>query len=70
MRVGCRLTSVARNEANSEYLRFTSRPCTYISSLNSLWLYFPYTAIDSVLYEVDIVLPCLGDENELPWVLI
>lgn len=70
IRVGCRLTSVARSEANSEYLRFTSRPCRHISLSFFRCLESSYAAIDRVLYEVDIILPCLGNEDKLPWVLV
>jgi hypothetical protein len=38
MSVGWRFTSVARNEANSEYLRLTSRPCLRISTVAN---YYP-----------------------------
>ena len=68
--VGWRLTNVARSEANSEYLRLTSRPCHRISLSFCFQLGAFYAAIDGVLYEVDIVLPCLGDEDGLSWVLV
>lgn len=29
-----------------------------------------YAAIDRVLYEIDIVLPSLGNNDELPWILV
>lgn len=70
IKVGCKLTSVARNEANSEYLRLTSRPCDRIRPHSAVSELVPYAAIDRVLYEVDIVLAGLGDNNELPWVLV
>ena len=68
--VGCRFTSVARNEANSEYLRLTSRPCNRVSPRPVVSTSLSYTAIDRVLYEIDIVLPSLGNNDELPWILV
>lgn len=68
--VGCRLTSVARNEANSEYLRLTSRPYVGVSLSCRDLTVWTYAAIDRILYEVDIVFPGLGDQDELPRVLI
>lgn len=70
IRVGCKLTSVARNEANSEYLRLTSSPYTIVSSYSRRLTDWTYAAIDCVLYEVDIVFPGLGDQDELPRVLV
>ena len=68
--VGCRFTSVARNEANSEYLRLTSRPCDGVSPRSATSASASYTAIDRVLYEIDIVLARLGNNDELPWILV
>jgi hypothetical protein len=70
IRVGCKLTNVARNEANSEYLRFTSRPYASISTSSRRLTGWTYAAIDRVLYKVDIILPSLGDQDELPRVFV
>lgn len=49
IRVGCRLTRVARNEANSEYLRLTSSPCGRISTIRGRQAGHMYAAINGVL---------------------
>jgi hypothetical protein len=48
----------------------TSRPCDRVSPCSVTSASLSYTAIDRVLYEIDIVLPSLGNNNELPWVLV
>jgi hypothetical protein len=70
MRVGCSLTSSARNDANSEYLRFTSRPYIMSDPMPVHAVFSTYAAIDRVLYIVDPILPRARDQHKLVWVLV
>jgi hypothetical protein len=70
MRVGCKLHRVARSEANSEYLRFTSRPCYAISMYRISSIARTYATVDSVLDIVDALLARIRDEYDLVGVFV
>lgn len=70
MSVGCSLTNSARNDANSEYLRFTSRPYSRVNSMKSPSSSLTYTTIDGVLYVVHTILPRARDQHKLIRVLV
>ena len=78
MSVGCRFTSVALNEANSEYLLLTSRSYFEILALapspsSKLLSYETHTRADCI-HDITpptfMTLPSLGNHNLQVWILV
>lgn len=62
IKVGCRLTSVCRRDANSEYLRLTSRSFGGLASFGSLEYAISYSCANSIRDVAPTALfPCLYD---------